>query len=435
MRIENLFLMSWQNLLRNKRRVIFSSVGVVIGIATLIFFIALTTGSSNLIFEHFLKKLPADQVRLNPVYKANIASVAMREMMGQEHEKKGEGGDRISPEDVAKILSMPGVSRIHGLQQIETDCILLIELPGGNEASTKLGLCAYETAYIEDDIPADVSWTFDGDEKIPLLINQQTIIAFNETMSGSFYNLKLDIETFKMLSVVIQVKNLATNQYQRFPARIVGASNEAPLFSPMVPAEFVEEMNRQMVSEDYEAKYSSLIVELEDSTHMPELKGLISEMNLEISAEQKLAQMISTGITAITFFLTSISLIIVFISLMNVFNIYMVNVMERRFEIGLLRSVGASRGNVRSLFLLESAFIGLANGLVGAVLSILAILAAEAAVTPMLIRFIGEGTSFFIIDPWLVLLVVAASPLVNVLSVLQPANYAANLDPIAALRR
>jgi len=44
MRLDNLILISWQNVLRFKRRVLLSSLGIVFGLATLILFLALADG-------------------------------------------------------------------------------------------------------------------------------------------------------------------------------------------------------------------------------------------------------------------------------------------------------------------------------------------------------------------------------------------------------
>ena len=125
---------------------------------------------------------------------------------------------------------------------------------------------------------------------------------------------------------------------------------------------------------------------------------------------------------------------IVVISLVNILNIFLINIMERKFEIGVQRAVGASQGDIRAVIFTESAIIGLANGIVASLVGIGAVLIAEPLLKTVLEGFIIGDFSVFVVSPWLVLAIVVASPILNLIAVFQPANYAARLDPVEALR-
>lgn len=120
--------------------------------------------------------------------------------------------------------------------------------------------------------------------------------------------------------------------------------------------------------------------------------------------------------------IASVSLAVAGIGIMNVM---LVSVSERTAEIGLLRALGAGRGQVRALFLAEAALISLAGGLIG--------LGLAWAGT----RALSLGYPEFDATPpwWSVVAALVVSIGVGVVFGVLPANRATRLDPVVALRR
>src|SRR6201984_3674188 len=116
----------------------------------------------------------------------------------------------------------------------------------------------------------------------------------------------------------------------------------------------------------------------------------------------------------------AVSLVVGGISIMN---IMLVSVSERTREIGLRMAVGASRRDIRWQFLIEALILSLIGGIVGAVLGAAAAVAiAWKAGWPILI------------SPWAIVLACGFAGFVGISFGLYPAQKAARLDPIAALR-
>jgi ABC-type antimicrobial peptide transport system permease subunit len=101
----------------------------------------------------------------------------------------------------------------------------------------------------------------------------------------------------------------------------------------------------------------------------------------------------------------------------------LVSVIERTGEIGLRRSLGASRRHIAALFVVESGLTGLLGAIVGASTGVLLTVAIAATQrwTPVL-------------DGWLPPAAAALGALIGVLAGLYPAWRAAHIEPIAALR-
>lgn len=111
-------------------------------------------------------------------------------------------------------------------------------------------------------------------------------------------------------------------------------------------------------------------------------------------------------------------------------SVLVVSVVQRAREIGILRAMGASRGQVLRTFLLQGGIVGLLGSLLGSALAALFLsLWRMLAVTP-------DGQPLFIIEVpgALVLIAAGGATLVGILAALMPARRAAALDPVVAIR-
>jgi putative ABC transport system permease protein len=116
----------------------------------------------------------------------------------------------------------------------------------------------------------------------------------------------------------------------------------------------------------------------------------------------------------------SVSLVVGGISIMN---IMLVAVTERTREIGIRMAVGARPGEIRQQFLIESVTLSLAGGLLGAVLGC----AAAAAIA-------WQAGWPVLISPWSILFAWGFAGAVGIAFGLYPAQRAARVEPITALR-
>jgi len=112
---------------------------------------------------------------------------------------------------------------------------------------------------------------------------------------------------------------------------------------------------------------------------------------------------------------------------LSVINTMAMSVAERTREIGIKRSIGASRGRIVRELVVESSLIGLTGGVIGLVLGAIVVLVANEMGRP-------SGTILFHLTFGTAAFAVVFSTVLGALAGLAPAWTAARLDPVEALR-
>src|SRR5512135_2236805 len=128
----------------------------------------------------------------------------------------------------------------------------------------------------------------------------------------------------------------------------------------------------------------------------------------------------------------SIALIDILIADVGLVQPVQMSVMERRQEIGILKSMGAMAGDVFKLVWLETIFLCLAGGLVGTGLAL-----ATARLTDVLVRRLlpySPSGGLVAINAGLVLTALGAITAIGLLSGVYPSWKAARMRPLDTIR-
>ena len=119
---------------------------------------------------------------------------------------------------------------------------------------------------------------------------------------------------------------------------------------------------------------------------------------------------------------------------LGIVNTLLMAILERRREIGVLKSLGATDGDVRSLFFAEAGAMGLFGGIFGVALGWLIGQVLTWGTTIYLRRQDLPGVKISHVPWWLAASAVAFAVVVSLIAGLYPAGRAAKLNPVEALR-
>ena len=139
--------------------------------------------------------------------------------------------------------------------------------------------------------------------------------------------------------------------------------------------------------------------------------------------------MVQTMLGAVTYVLVAFTAISLIVSSVMIGIITYVSVVERVKEIGVLRSLGARKRDIKNLFNAETFIIGLAAGLIGVIVTYL----LSFAVNAILYALTGIA-NLAALPVTAALVMVVISVLLTLISGLIPASAAAKKDPVIALR-
>ena len=139
--------------------------------------------------------------------------------------------------------------------------------------------------------------------------------------------------------------------------------------------------------------------------------------------------MVQTMLNVITYVLVAFTSISLVVSSVMIGIITYVSVVERVKEIGVLRSLGASKMDIRNLFNAETFIIGLAAGLIGIGVTYLLSLLVN-----LIIYSLSGITGIAALPPLTAGIMVLVSVVLTLVSGLIPAQAAAKKDPVIALR-
>lgn len=180
--------------------------------------------------------------------------------------------------------------------------------------------------------------------------------------------------------------------------------------------------------------YSNLTVRVEKPADVPAVEDSVRQMGYSPFSLLDLTRNLRRLFAILDMLLGIFGSLALAVASLGIINTLVMAILERRREIGVLKALGASDKDVRQLFFAEAGVMGLLGGAGGVVLGW------------GIGRLIQLGTNYYLrqqqipaeniwsVPVWLVACAIAFSLLVSLGAGLYPASRAARLDPVEALR-
>lgn len=178
---------------------------------------------------------------------------------------------------------------------------------------------------------------------------------------------------------------------------------------------------------------STVRVRVSTPEEIPRIRAAMEAKGYRVRTLDEALETVARIFKVVDLFLSSFGLIALLVAAIGIANTLLMAVFERTQEIGLRKALGATRGQIRRLFALEAAGIGLAGGVLGSALA----LGAGAWINRWGVSLFikeWEGFAFYQAPWWLLAGTVLFSTAIGLAAGVYPAHRAARLDPIQALR-
>ena len=184
--------------------------------------------------------------------------------------------------------------------------------------------------------------------------------------------------------------------------------------------------------------YDQAYVFVDDMNNVAEVQKQISDLGYSCYSQVEWLKQAQEQIKTTQLVLGGIGAVSLLVAAIGIMNTMMMSIFERTKEIGVMKVLGCDMGDIRNMFLTESALIGILGGMVGIVLSygvsfIINFLSSGGG--DMVDSYTGGGGGNISTIPlWLAAFAIVFAMLVGMLSGYFPSVRAMKLSPLAAIR-
>ena len=181
--------------------------------------------------------------------------------------------------------------------------------------------------------------------------------------------------------------------------------------------------------------YDSAIVRVNDPVALTAVRNRLKELGFaSFSIVDQLEQFrtVFLIIDSVLGLLGGISLLV---ASFGIANTMIMSILERTREIGIMKAIGAEDREIKLIFFVEAAVLGVCGGVIG----VIGAWVIDGIANRLAYRFIlkPQGASFvdfFSLPPWLTAGAILFALIVSIIAALYPAARAARIDPVRALR-
>jgi putative ABC transport system permease protein len=439
--------------LRNLREALFrnalTTLGVAVGVASLVAMLSLGVGLQELASKRLSQSGLFDTILVSP--KNNFRGGGR-----PQHEEQQPGKPvRVLDEDARKeIERLPNVIEVYPQIRFFTEvrfnnkpfATVVAGMPESSKNSGSFdgmkghffSSSAADEAILQIEFAKELSENSDG------LIGQELILRYAERQAlqssgaGSADHSAESSGGFSVVPKELRLKIIGIVETE--PAQGFGGYGNARLLIPLETAATLRaaQVNdlRDIVRDSAANKttYASLSVRAKSPSQVEPLEGSIKNLGFNAFSLLDASKSLRTFFSVFDSLLGIFGALALAVATLGIVNTLVMSILERRREIGVLKALGAADSDVQRLFFVEAGVMGLLGGILGVTFGWLLGRAVTYGTNVYLHRQNLNSIELSSVPWWLVLAALVFAVLVSLAAGLYPASRAAKLNPVDALR-
>ncbi|MBM7833156.1 ABC transporter permease [Clostridium sardiniense] len=445
MKFKDYIKMAFSNLGRRKLRTFLTAFAVAIGVMLIITMVSLGKGVENLITDSLEEFNNIKAISVIPTqYKDDVDDSANTNENAVADTKFKE----ITKENINKIKEKGDVQDIVSMFNASISSIKLgdkdVKLASVNGVDTNYSIYAKSNV--------DSARQKKKDDSIDYLISGNLIKDNNasECMITEKLSKKLGIDNPKdMIGKEIEIiadKSFANIKEKplNLKVKVVGVINEKVNESDSVITTIgvADKINKFMKNNEYTyAKVgpTTINVNVKNASDVKTINEYIQkDLGYTTFSLEDVAERVKSIFIVIKSILAIGGAIVLFVAALGVINTMIMSIYERTKSIGVMKAVGASKGDIKAIFLVESGTIGFIGGVLGTLFSLFNLVVIKAIAMYVLKSKGVTDTSFldnvFASPLKICLITISFAIIITILAGLYPSSRAAKLNPIDALK-
>ena len=473
-----------RNLRQAKLRAILTTMGVIVGVAVIVTMMSFGLGLQSNMLARFKALDLFNEIQVFGRGLSNLAGLDR----GRQRDEGERGGRRRGDKTATRILDDAGIKEIAGIKgvayvepsvnfgsYVRANGKLLTQTVGGANipnASTRFQTFAAgkmisspsaDEAVVSERFVKDFGYAKAADavgQTIELLAppadSQKKREEPEEEETPNFFGIPLDDPGLDESSATLEVKKfriagvLSTEIKEGagqggLRGMMPGAGIYVPLQmahqwniqhrGPMSQVELALARASGNLAEGQTEGYDRAVVRVEDPVQLTEVRQKITDLGFSSFSIVDEIDQIRTVFLIIDSVLGLLGGISLLVASFGIANTMIMSILERTREIGIMKAIGAEDREIKLIFFVEAAVIGVVGGIVGVLIA----WGIDGLANRLAYRFIlkPQGASFidfFSMPIYLSLGAILFALVVSILAALYPASRAARIDPVRALR-
>ncbi len=387
--------LSLKNLVGHKMRTILTAGGVAISVAFVVFLVSLGLG---------LQRVSTNQIaNLDALRNLNVTAGKSKIVT-------------INDDIIKKFLTLSDVTEAEPFFSAPAKISL-------SQSSIDGVVYAKSNEYIGMEAPKYVvSGKYSSNNASEIMVSSELLTRLGITDSKSIIGKELSLET-----ALKAVDSGATEQkklgYKATVVAVIDDKNAPYVYMPV-----------NLLARDGLKNYSGALVRVASKENVDKVKIEVENIGFKTTSVKETVDQINQFFSVFQVILLSFGAISILVACLGVFNTLTISLLEKTREVGFMKALGATRGDIYKLFIAESVMIGLIGSGVGMTVGVTLGSVLNVSIATLAKATGNLAVELFYMPLYLLFFIVLVAMVISFLTGLYPSYRAAKINPLDALR-